>query len=370
VADDLGSDSGRVVAMETPDGGAVIGGLTTEVDCEDVLECWMRRESLLDDPREAAHIRHERDVLVTDRDAALHRRAVIGARAPHAGLALGATPTTPTLTLSNDAIHVQLEQFLGLRLGAMKHIPHCTCRQGSRRTNLQDLANAHHALGCVKCNAGKAAHTAGIKHMARFINSNTACTAILEPHINPANLQRCDVRITTPEDDGKDLVVDYSTTCPTLHFESKQSTTQPATDFRGNLVSPLDIPLHAARQREKEKFTKYDRQARDRGWRFVPYVVQTSGGIGKAANTIIELIQKYAASVGCANPDGLALRFLTEQACIQAKCNAAMVDQVRRACRGLKPHAVRHDDDWLPVDRARAALRPYGRHGRPVATPT
>ena len=205
--------------------------------------------------------------------------------------------------------------------------------------------------------------------MARFINSNTACTAILEPHINPANLQRCDVRITTPEEDGKDLVVDYSTTCPTLHFESKQPTTQPATDFRGNLVSPLDIPLHAARQREKEKLAKYDRQARDRGWRFVPYVVQTSGGIGKAANTIIELIQKHAASVGCANPDGLALRFLTEQACIQAKCNAAMVDQVRRACRGLKPHAIRHDDDWLPADRARAALRPYGRHGRLDATP-
>ena len=98
-------------------------------------------------------------------------------------------------------------------------------------------------------------------------------------------------------------------------------------------------------------------------------MVQTSGGIGKAANTIIELIQKHTASVGCANPDGLTLRFLAEQACIQAKCNAIMVDQVRRACRGLKPNAVRHDDDWLPADLARAALRPYGRYGRPVSTP-
>ena len=98
-------------------------------------------------------------------------------------------------------------------------------------------------------------------------------------------------------------------------------------------------------------------------------MVQTSGGIGKAANTIIELIQKHAASVGCVNPDGLTLRFLTEQACIQAKCNAIMVDQVRRACRGLKPNAVRHDDDWLSASLARAALRPYGRSGRAAATP-
>jgi hypothetical protein len=111
----------------------------------------------------------------------------------------------------------------------------------------------------------------------------------------------------------------------------------------------------------KEKLAKYDRQICDRGWRFVPYMVQTSGGIGKAANTIIELIQKHAANVGCANPDGLTLRFLPEQACIQAKCNATMIDQVHRGCRGLKPNAVRHDDDWLPADLAQACallLRP------------
>ena len=114
---------------------------------------------------------------------------------------------------------------------------------------------------------------------------------------------------------------------------------------------------------------KIRKQAHDRDFRFVPYVVRTSRGIGKAVNTVIELFQKHAASAGCANPEGLAFRFLTEEACIQAKCNAAMVDQVRRACRGLKPHAVRHDDDWFPADRARAALRPYGRHGRLDATP-
>jgi hypothetical protein len=85
---------------------------------------------------------------------------------------------------------------------------------------------------------------------------------------------------------------------------------------------------------------------------------------GKAANTIIELIQKHAASVGCSNPDGLTINIGTGQ------CNAIMVDQVRRACRGLKPNAVRHDDDWLPAAQARAALRPYGRYGRPVATPS
>ena len=134
---------------------------------------------------------------------------------------------------SPSPIHVQLEQLLGLRLGAMKQIPYCTCTQGSRRTNLLDLANAHHALGCVKCNACQTQRAP--QHWNRI----------------SLKLQRCDVRISTLEDDGKGLVVDYSTTCPTLPAEtlSRHSTypfTPPPANGRRKSSLRTDRPATAA----------------------------------------------------------------------------------------------------------------------------
>ena len=174
-------------------------------------------------------------------DAALRRRAVIGARAPHAGLALEATPITPTLTLSNP------------------RPARATPRTPPRGHETNPVLHLYARL------APNEPAGPGQRSPRPWRVSSTP-TQRAPQHWNRISLklQRCDVRISTPEDDGKGLVVDYSTTCclvvdysitcSTLHFESKQSTTQPATDFRENPVSPLDIPLHAAPcQREKEK---------------------------------------------------------------------------------------------------------------------
>lgn len=295
-----------------------------------------------------------------DTPEARHRRALVTARAPQAGLALMVTPWSKNLELQNEAVQLLGEQYLGLEVQAVMGLRHCTCNQGGRRTDLRAPHNTYHALGCVRANPGKKAHMALSRHMANFVQAHTTCEAGLEPHVGATTDQqkRVDVRIETPEKDAKALYVDVSTTCALLHFTTVRYPTAPVPDFRGNLVPATDLPLHAAQRREATKVATYADLVKARGGTFSPYVLQTSGGLGHQANHVLRLIRKYASRAGCRNPDGLTFRFIQEQACIQARCNARLVRDLRDACRGAYKGS-RHDHSWLPARTARDALRPF-----------
>jgi hypothetical protein len=268
------------------------------------------------------------------------------------------TPWSTILELANDEVQLLAEQYLGMDIQAMAGLRRCTCSRDDRLVDLTQVGNSYHALGCTRANPGKRAHWQLSRHMTAFINANTTCDASLEPRVGVTTGQRADVKIETPTADAKTLYVDISTTCAALHFSTITHTSAPVRDFRDNLVPPSDLPLHAARCREQVKVDTYGALIKARGGTFAPYVLQTSGGIAPKANHVLRLIRKFACRAGCSNPDGLTYRFVQEQACIQARCNAHQVRTVRDACRGAY-QAHRHDPTWLPAHVARDALRPF-----------
>jgi hypothetical protein len=105
-------------------------------------------------------------------DAALRRRAVIGARAPHAGLALEATPITPTLTLSNP------------------RPARATPRTPPRGHETNPVLHLYARLAPNEpAGPGQRSPRPRLRQMQRL--PNTACTATLEPHIFKAPTVRC-----------------------------------------------------------------------------------------------------------------------------------------------------------------------------------
>jgi hypothetical protein len=153
-----------------------------------------------------------------DTPQARHRRALVNARAPQAGLALMVTPWSKVLELDNDEVQLAAEQYLGLEVQAMAGLRRCTCSRDDRLTDLTQVANSYHALGCTRANPGKRAHWQLSRHMTAFINAHTTCDASLEPRVGVATGQRADVQIVAPTADAKKLYVDISTTCAALHF--------------------------------------------------------------------------------------------------------------------------------------------------------
>lgn len=196
---------------------------------------------------------------------------LIGVRAEHAGLWLTTSPTHPLFRISDG--HFRTAARIRLGMVPHDHIRRCFCK----RVAFAD--QPLHLLSCRKLlSMNTVRHNTILNTLARVATS-LFTSVKTEPRVDHKDKSRTDAIFYLR---AQPAMIDVTVVSPLAD---------------AHLASAL-IPLGAAEKREKEKVRKYAERAREAGWLFYPFVIETTGGLGKRAEAFLKLLAEDVQSGG------------------------------------------------------------------------
>ena len=192
--------------------------------------------------------------------------------APKAGLWLTTIPMSSQLRITNEAFQNATRLRLGLPPTEYPPSRCAKCSSGDFQ------ADAWHALACgsLRGSTHTNRHNKVVRLLSQWINRLGGIS-----HIEPRNLDRDSER--RPDIDaslgGKRFLIDVTILHPTA---------------RSNVADGARGPLALARSAAQEKSEKYAPMARHNKATFVPFAVETYGGICDEANDFVRDLIKMA----------------------------------------------------------------------------
>jgi hypothetical protein len=302
---------------------------------------------------EATHGTSEKKRMIAKRQIT----ALSAARAAHAGAALETLPFTHQLVLENNTLTLKMEQRLNLPHIAAAGVKRCNCTKVAYKfRHLDPTADQSHFFCCAKANPGKFAHTSMLKLMIRTINGETNYTAVPEPHITTGSGKRSDVLVTTgKQGNNQTTMFDISTVCPQV---ASARTGGIGYSASGNPTPNSHLPLFHAKLRAQQKISEYGPMVVKAGHKFLPFVLETTGGMEARTSGFLNLLIAGAHEKGHPNPYGVAQRFIAELACCRARSFNYQIQTAIGAVTGYKAHEG-DLEQLLPQKHAIRALGPF-----------
>ena len=248
-------------------------------------------------------------------------------------------PTEPAYRIGDDSLRLAIRSRLGML--PYDHLRDEQC-EGCKRSLLATPAfadNPDHFHSC--------GHTAGrsvtqrhdqLKHALAKLARSVGFVVIVEPkfpatfthHIDAATGHSSLTALKTDERGDlllirhdKKLLVDIRVCRPTCLSELQRSD-------KGNRE-----PLITAAAHEKLKHRKYDKECQKHGWTFVPFVLETYGGMGKEAQKLLTVLADACDTLP-------SLAFLTHARAVLSvtlQCGHAAVSQQGMTSWSTRQHA-------------------------------
>src|SRR3569623_1369726 len=186
----------------------------------------------------------------------------VSSSATNAGLWLTSFPSLPELSLADDYF------LLAVKLRPMDDLPDvCSCK-----AKLAD--DSQHFFSCkkLKRKAMTVRHDAFVR-LLRDAFHHVGAVVHVEPRLYDTERVRPDLDILLPD---QNVMLDVAVTHP------------------GAPCRKSDRPLAAASDIQSIKNRKYGDWATQRGGRFLPFVLETHGTLGKQADAVLKLLAKVA----------------------------------------------------------------------------
>jgi len=195
------------------------------------------------------------------------KQRIVSASASKAGLWLTTFPSLPELSLADEYYILAVKHRLGVR--PMNDLPDtCFCK----KADLADDSQHYFSCDLLKRKAMTVRHDA-IVRLLRDAFHHVGAVVHVEPRLYDTERVRPDLDILLPD---QNVMIDVAVTNP---------------------VAPCrktPYPLAAANDLQSTKNRKYANWATQRGGRFIPFVLETHGALGKQADAVLKLLAKVA----------------------------------------------------------------------------
>jgi hypothetical protein len=194
------------------------------------------------------------------------KQRIVSSSASKAGLWLTTYPSLPELSLVDDYFLLAVKHRLGVQ--PMNDLPDtCTCT-----ANL--AGDSQHFFSCkkLKRKAMTVRHDA-IVRLLRDAFHHVGAVVHVEPRLYDTERVRPDLDILLPD---QNVMIDVAVTHP------------------GAPCRKTEYALAAANDLQSIKNKKYGDWATQRGGRFLPFVLETHGALGKQADAVLKLLAKVA----------------------------------------------------------------------------
>ena len=258
---------------------------------------------------------------------------MVGLQCKESGLWLTAMPIHTLLRMRDVSFQLAAKARLGVSLST--GTKSCACGV-ELESNPLHLLSCRHLVATMNLRHNKVLST------LLAIAGMTLVTARKEVTVEGDGRKRTDGLFVVK---GKATMIDVSIICPTAKTYVKAGRKS----------------LGAAQIREKQKIEKYDKEVKNHGMDFIPFVVETTGGMGGKAKRLIDQLMDEALANNATSfvPDRVDL-FIKRAVAVAVQIGNGMVAQegIRRA-RGRK---------WKgAVSEVRGKVKKKARRGAPVA---
>ena len=203
---------------------------------------------------------------------------MLATSAPGASTWLSATALTPATTIDDASYCLAARLRLGLPPQDIMPQNCHSCRQYSPVSLSLVERNEWHYLSCMEGHGAtsiSARHHAVVQQIARHARLAGAVVVVEPPHLFTDNNKRPDILIIL---NHKNYLIDVTITHPTAPSNIKRA------------QKHLGQAIHA----EKLKTNKYHELSKEQNCTFVPFVIETYGGIAPQAQTFLNELSVFA----------------------------------------------------------------------------
>ena len=203
---------------------------------------------------------------------------MLATSAPGASTWISATAFDSNTTIDNASFKLAIRFRLGLAPFDIMPKECHSCRVYDPRNLSLVEKNEWHWLSCVQGHGGREftlRHNQIVLTLARFLRLAGAPTSVEPKHVYSETGKQPDLLTIL---NHKVYLIDVTIVNPTAP---------------SNLVHAQRM-LGAATEAEKRKIRKYDELSSQQNYTFIPFVIETYGGIGKKAQTFLDALSVFA----------------------------------------------------------------------------